>query len=95
MTACLLPKEMKFLQMKSALTGKCVLLRGATSFPYELTHTEKEGKNEVAGLLLPECLSIHFNLIALRKAKIVYNFGLSECNRVKSLFHLGFGPYLL
>ena len=24
-----------------------------------------------------------FNLIALRKAKIVYNFGLSECNRVK------------
>ena len=24
-----------------------------------------------------------FNPIALRKAKIVYNFGLSECNRVK------------
>ena len=24
-----------------------------------------------------------FNLIALRKAKIAYNFGLSECNRVK------------
>ena len=24
-----------------------------------------------------------FNLTALRKAKIVYNFGLSECNRVK------------
>ena len=23
------------------------------------------------------------NLIALGKAKIVYNFGLSECNRVK------------
>ena len=28
-----------------------------------------------------------FNPIALRKAKIVYNFGLSECNRVK-LCHL-------
>ena len=25
-----------------------------------------------------------FNPIALRKAKIVYNFGLSECNRVNS-----------
>ena len=25
-----------------------------------------------------------FNPIALRKAKIVYNFGLYECNRVKS-----------
>ena len=24
------------------------------------------------------------NPIALRKAKIVYNFGLSECNRVKA-----------
>ena len=26
----------------------------------------------------------HSNPIALRKAKIVCNFGLSECNRVKS-----------
>ena len=25
---------------------------------------------------------MHFNPIALRKAKIVYNFGLSECNTV-------------
>ena len=24
-----------------------------------------------------------FNPVALRKAKIAYNFGLSECNRVK------------
>ena len=29
------------------------------------------------------CLML-FNPIALRKAKIAYNFGLSECNRVKS-----------
>ena len=28
------------------------------------------------------------NPIALRKAKIVYNFGLSECNRVKRLINL-------
>ena len=28
------------------------------------------------------------NPIALRKAKIVYNFGLSECNRVKIAIHL-------
>ena len=26
--------------------------------------------------------NIYFNPVALRKAKIVYNFGLSECNRV-------------
>ena len=30
--------------------------------------------------------SIHLNAIALRKAKIVYNFGLSECNRVNVCF---------
>ena len=27
-----------------------------------------------------------FNPIALRRAKIAYNFGLSECNRVKRAF---------
>ena len=26
--------------------------------------------------------TIRFNSVALRKAKIVYNFGFSECNRV-------------
>ena len=25
----------------------------------------------------------YFNPIALRKTKVVYNFGLSECNRIK------------
>ena len=29
---------------------------------------------------------IHLDPIALRKAKIVYNFGLTECNRVKVPF---------
>ena len=26
---------------------------------------------------------LRFNPVALRKAKIVYNFGLSECNKIK------------
>ena len=30
-------------------------------------------------------LSAFVNPIALRKAKIVYNFGLSECNKVKKV----------
>ena len=33
-------------------------------------------------VLKPVNISIHLNPTALRKAKIVYNFGLSECNRV-------------
>ena len=37
--------------------------------------------------LLKERVS-SFNLIALRKAKIVYNFGLYECNWVKRKFSL-------
>ena len=32
--------------------------------------------------MLPECQKM-LNSTALRKAKIVYNFGLSECNMVK------------
>ena len=31
-----------------------------------------------------------FNPIAFRKAKIVYNFGLSECSRVKKLKKMAF-----
>ena len=33
----------------------------------------------------PENVPTYLNPIALRKAKIAYNFGLSECNRVKEL----------
>ena len=33
-----------------------------------------------------ESVIIHLNPIALRKAKIVYNFGLSECNRVNQVY---------
>ena len=37
------------------------------------------------GILVKEVKAHHsyFNPIALSNAKIVYNFGLSECNRVK------------
>ena len=31
------------------------------------------------------CKFNYFNPISLRKAKIVHNFGLSECNRVEVL----------
>ena len=34
-------------------------------------------------LCIRNCHYKFFNPIALRQAKIVYNFGLSECNRVK------------
>ena len=32
--------------------------------------------------------SLAFNPIALRKAKIAHNFGLSECNRIIGLYKL-------
>ena len=35
--------------------------------------------------LIKNCISHKFNPTALRKAKIVYSFGLSECNRVKDV----------
>ena len=34
-----------------------------------------------------------FNPVALRKAKIVYNFGLSECNRVMKRICLNLLPW--
>ena len=37
---------------------------------------------KMAELFPLNCALIHLNPIALRKAKFVYNFGLSECNRV-------------
>ena len=37
---------------------------------------------------LPKSRSLLFYHIALRKAKIVHNFGLSECNMVKNIHQL-------
>ena len=34
------------------------------------------------------CLLHNFNPIALKKAKIAYNFGLSGCNRVNTLLNI-------
>ena len=39
----------------------------------------------VAQFVTVSIIFLWLNPIALRKAKIVYNFGLSECNRVKIL----------
>ena len=47
---------------------------------------EERGKNGNSRVASPETVSLclhKINPTALRKAKIVYNFGLSECNRVK------------
>ena len=41
---------------------------------------------EVKSLIIQSCL----NPIALRKTKIIYNFGLSEVNRVKNTIYLCF-----
>ena len=49
---------------------------------------EKRSNTENGRVASLESVSIHlsvFNPSALRKAKIVSNFGLSECNRVKLL----------
>ena len=41
-------------------------------------------KNQIRIYLrIPPYLEHCINPVALRKAKIVYNFGLSECNRVQ------------
>ena len=48
-------------------------------------------------ILMSSCfafLQMIFNPTALRKAKIVYNFGLSECNRVK-VIHTEFSMTVL
>ena len=42
-----------------------------------------QGKLKIHRVASPESIAIHLSPIALRKAKIVCNFGLSECNRVK------------
>ena len=45
----------------------------------------KGGKEENAKVASPESVPIHLNPVALRKAKIIYNFGLTECNRINNV----------
>ena len=49
----------------------------------ELSPSEEGDKKENDRISSTESSLIRHNPIALRKAKIVYNFGFSECNRVK------------
>ena len=55
--------------------------KGASSFLYQLTSTEKGGKNENSRVASPESVSIFLNPIALRVVKTLWSFGRSECNR--------------
>ena len=61
---------------KHCLTAKKILKKKN----YEFKNL-KISKQSFNGLI--QISWVIFNPIALRKAKIVYNFGLSECNRVK------------
>ena len=55
--------------------------------PSLLFYTKKTSKRDILfnKRISPRRANSFFNPAALRKAKIVYNFGLSECNRVKEL----------
>ena len=52
--------------------------------PSYLDHCTKTKQLQKSKLWPTVLIFNFFNPIALRKAKIVYNFGLSECNRVKN-----------
>ena len=69
----LLFKMFIFYHSKHSLTSKCL------------------GTNATAvkrvTIFVPVSPTITIHPIALRKAKIVYNFSLSECNRVKGTLH--------
>ena len=49
------------------------------------TAMEKENKHIKGKVASHESITIYLYPVALRKAKTVYNFGLSECNRVKDI----------
>ena len=57
---------------------------GAKYFPTELTPIEKGDKSDNVRVASPESVVIIFNPNALKKTKIVYNFGLSKCSRVNA-----------
>ena len=71
----------------------CVMLSGETAkgdYPLEAVKMMHRVGGAVTSLLLsstcfPDVTKIMFNPVALRKAKIVCSFGLSECNRVKRI----------
>ena len=50
-------------------------------------HTDKHDRRWCNTIMIKSIETGSFNPIALKKAKIVYNFGHSECNRVKQIMH--------
>ena len=72
----------------SALRGKNLLLGDQiSSFKCCLSFGKDEMEELLTLTVYPYTLKLFvmFNPIALRKAKIVCNFGLSECNRINCL----------
>ena len=74
--------------MGSTLEGKNLLLREQILSCKSWPPLAYRGKNQNGRVDSPESVPIHLNPTALRKAKIVCNFGLSECNMVKTDFHI-------
>ena len=81
--------------MGSTLTGKNLLpSQGNRFFPFRVDPFWKGfvvqgSKQEVTRVMgIYEGVTIHLNTIALRKAKIVCNFGLSEWNRGNGIDNL-------
>ena len=70
-----------------------------SSFPCPICYDKNLCSNIYFFIYLRIC-PVHFNPIALRKAKMAYNFGFSECNRVNkdlspTLFHLPVTDFLI
>ena len=70
--------------MGSTLNGKNCSW-GEQFFPFRVDPNLNRGgvKIKIGRVASPESVPIHLNPIALRKANIECNFGLSECSRVK------------
>ena len=67
------------------LERKNLLLMEQILFFKSCSPSRKKIKNKMSDSLDPHSVLFHLNPIALRKAKTAYNFGLSDCNRVKLL----------
>ena len=77
------------LEMKCKLVEKYVKILMTNDMHWDQVKFSDQNTDILSSLnnvyqILSQCIRVAFNPIALRKAKIVYNFGLSECYRVKS-----------
>ena len=71
------------------VNGGTLSVNATVTFNFCLSSQQGELSKE----LLHRKISLFFNPIAQRKAKIVFNFGLSGCNRVKNSPRFGRGSY--